>query len=204
MNQALDSLVSSNPMLWQGPSRFEQRGVCLNSGFEALDAILSGGGWPAHSVVEVMVDHWGIGELQLWLPLMARLSQQDQWLTLIAPPYIPYAPALVNAGVRLDRLFIIDATVSTRDIWWSADKTLRAQLNAMTLVWLPKPDPRGIRRLQLAASAGGSLGVLFHRQPCDGSPAPLRLHLSSDDQGLTVKILKARGGWQQSSVTLDI
>ncbi|MDH3693142.1 MAG: hypothetical protein OER96_01040, partial [Gammaproteobacteria bacterium] len=128
------------------------------------------------------------------------------WLTMIAPPYVPYAPALANAGIRLDRLLIIDATVSTQDIWWSADKTLRAQASAIVLIWLPQADPRGIRRLQLAASAGDTLGVLFHCQTCTGSPAPLRLHLSACEQGqgLNIKIIKARGSWQRHSIILNV
>ncbi len=204
MNPSLDDLISSNPLLWQGAARLEQCSENISSGFAALDALLPGGGWPNSTVVENMLHDWGIGELQLWLPLMARLSQQDKWLSIIAPPYVPYAPALINAGVRLNRLLIIDAAASARDIWWSADKTLRAQTSAMVLVWLPQADPRGIRRLQLAASAGDSIGVLFHRQHCTGSPAPLRLHLRAHQRGLNIKIIKARGSWQQQSVILDI
>jgi len=204
MNQSLDALIRSNPLLWQGASRFEPHDESISSGFEELDAVLPDGGWPTGTVIEIMVDNWGIGELQLWLSLMARFSQQDKWLTMIAPPYVPYAPALINAGIQLDRLLIIDAMVNAQDIWWSADKILRAQASAMVLVWLPKPDPRGIRRLQLAASAGNSLGVFFHRQPCTGSPAPLRLQLRACEQGLDIDIIKARGSWQRHTVTLNI
>ena len=53
-----------------------------------------------------------------------------------------------------------------------------------------------MRRLQLAAEAGGSLGILYRPAEAvrEHSPAALRLRLAPTRAGLTVEIHKCRGG----------
>lgn len=161
----------------------------LDTGYPALNDLLPGGGWPRRSVIEVVVPAWGSGELQPLLPLMARLTTADSQVALVAPPFQPYAPALVQAGIDLDRLLVVapDA-VSTerserdrdRDAWWAAEKLLRQGDAALVLLW-----PRGatterakrVRRLQLAADRAGGIGVILGRGPVVDSPVGLRLRV---------------------------
>lgn len=74
------------------------------SGWTELDAVLPGGGWQAGTVVELMPTATGIGELQLLLPALARITSTGRHITLISPPYIPFAPALSQHGLRLERV----------------------------------------------------------------------------------------------------
>ena len=127
-----------------------------------------------------------------WLPL----SRQRQQLAWIAPPYIPYAPALHAAGVDLDYLLIIEHTEAA-DIAWAAEKCLRHAAAAMVLFCLPRADARYIRRLQLAASTGGTTGFLLHCGPGRQTPVPLRLKTCYLEQGLCVEVLKSRFGMEQ-------
>jgi hypothetical protein len=108
----LDALLKQQPLLWKASEHsagYQGAGPAgLDTGFPALNCLLRTGGWPRASLIEIQVDEWGQGELQLLLPVMAALSQQKQQLAWIAPPYIPYAPALHAAGVDLNYLLIIE------------------------------------------------------------------------------------------------
>ena len=59
----------------------------------ALDARLPGGGWPASGLCEVLQAAPGVGELALVWPALARLSQRDRPIVLVAPPS-PACPGL--------------------------------------------------------------------------------------------------------------
>ena len=79
-------------------------GILTASGWPVLDELL-GGGWPRAALAEVLSDaHQG---LSLLLPAMAGLSGDARWITWVAPPYVPYAPALAARGIRVDRLLLI-------------------------------------------------------------------------------------------------
>jgi len=199
MKPSLDTLVQNNALLWRGSSAQPDPGDAVDTGIESLNDFLPTGGWPANSMVELVVEQWGIGELQVLLPLMSRLSQQRQRLVLIAPPYLPYAPALLSAGVELDHLVIIDNRIAPENIWWASEKILRNEGCALVLIWPKKPDYRHIRRLQIAADTGNSLGILLHRGLPTDTPVALRLKLSPCDQGISMQILKSRFGWKRDA-----
>jgi len=72
-----------------------------STGRSELDARLPGGGWPAGSLVEVLLETAGLGEVQLFLPALVecqRGADEVPWLVWIAPPHEPYAPALAQRG----------------------------------------------------------------------------------------------------------
>lgn len=196
---ALDALVNQSPLLWRAGSPQTQQMANqpgLDTGFPALNQLFKTGGWPANNLLEIQVDAWGQGELQVLLPLMARLSQTQQQLAWIAPPYMPYAPALQTAGMDLNYLLIIEQSEAS-DAAWAAEKCLRHAAAAMVLFCLPQVDTRHIRRLQIAADTGGSLGVLLHCGKVRQTPVPLRIKTRYVEQGLCVQILKSRFGLEQ-------
>jgi len=63
------------------------------------------------------------------------------------------------------------------------------------LLWLKGTDDRWLRRLKLAAEAGGALGVLFRpeRHRFESSPATLRLAVTSDEHETRIDLLKVQG-----------
>ena len=81
--------------------------VGIPTGFAALDDKLPGGGWPVGALTEILVPALGIGELRLVMPALARLSHKKRWMAWIAPPHIPYAPALTACGIDLSRTLIV-------------------------------------------------------------------------------------------------
>jgi len=172
----------------------------LPTGFEALDRALSGG-WPAGSLIELLVDDCGVGEFRLLLPALATLGagrrdEPGQWIMLVAPPHIPYAPALERRGMDLSRLLLVHCRREA-DIPWAAEQALRSGACAAVLIWAHLPDQRILRRLQLAAEEGSCWLVLFRpsRFRRRHSPAVLRAELrplSAD--GIRMDIFKNQGG----------
>ena len=204
MSSALHSLLQ-NPAIWRGS---EQARVVLPSiptGFSELDRELPGGGWPRGVASEFLTERNGIGELSLLMPALAQLSQQDGWLMLIAPPWVPYAPALAARGIRVSKV-IVARTAGDKDTLWAAEQSLRAGNCPVVLLWPDAINEQGMRRLQLAAEAGGSFGVVFGEavRAAFSSPAPLRLRLGVRQDRLSVKILKRRGSGLTPTLWLDV
>lgn len=192
MKSELEQLLRSNAMLWRGGEG--ARPAVYPSGHPALDAVLPAGGWPRAALVEMVVPRWGVGELQLWLPLLARLSQAQQYVVWLVPPYVPYAPALIRAGVALEQVRVIPRLESEQAVLWSAERLLRAPACGVVLLWLSRLSAREARRLQLAAAAGQGVGVVFLPRDGGASPAALRLQLVPKRDGMQLRIVKARGG----------
>jgi protein ImuA len=190
--------------IWRG-DRLDAGIKSISSGFAELDALLPGGGWPQGAITEIMIPHQGIGALRLLMPTLARLSQGDRWICWVAPPYIPYAPALVNAGIDLSRVLLIHPRAQ-QDGLWAVEQSLRSGNCAAVLAWPMLDDKAILRRLQLAAETGDALGVLFRPRHFVQRPsvAALRIQLASEiDGSLSVSILKRRGGWAAGPVHLD-
>jgi hypothetical protein len=165
------------------------------SGYPELDAHLPGGGWPIGSIAELMPELAGIGELRLVTPALVALARAGRYIACIAPPLLPYAPALAGAGLPLERVLII-RTHDLKESLWAAEQALRCPLFGAVLGWPASITDRNVRRLQLAAEAGGSLGILYRPPEAarELSPAALRLRLSPLVDGLLVEVQKARGG----------
>ncbi|HET7809609.1 MAG TPA: translesion DNA synthesis-associated protein ImuA [Steroidobacteraceae bacterium] len=194
-NKQLAELLA-HPSVWRGRSRAAVE--TLSTGFAALDAGLPGGGWPRHGLVEILTPQPGVGEFYLLLPALAALSRvaPARWCAWISPPHEPYAPALEAHGVALDRMLV----VKTHLPLWTHEQALRSGACEIALAWLPRASPRAIRRLQLAAEQGRTLGVLYRSQRFAhmASPAMLRVMLDpvtdAGRHGARVRLLKSRGG----------
>jgi cell division inhibitor SulA/protein ImuA len=112
----------------------------------------------------------------------------------LAPPYLPYAPALAAAGVNLEHLAVVSAP-GRRDALWAAEQALRAGCCHALLGWFRKAAYDDLRRLAVAAEASSAWVALFRplAAAAESSPACLRLVLEPDGDALAVKILKRRG-----------
>jgi hypothetical protein len=171
-----------------------------STGCSSLDARLPGGGWPTASLIEVLLDDTGFGEVQLFLPALVESQRQGRtddvpWLVWIAPPHEPYAPALAQQGIELTRLLVVRPSTATEALW-AAEQALGSGVCAAVLLWLKGTDDRWLRRLKLAAEAGGALGVLFRpeRHRFESSPASLRLLLTQRGHETHLDLLKVQGG----------
>src|SRR5467141_1279810 len=180
-----------HPAIWRGRSAAHQRG--LPTGFAALDAYLPGYGWPRTGLIEILVSRFGSGELYLLLPALAALTRAAaaRWCVWVAPPLMPFAPALVSQGIVLDRVAVVGGA---RPLW-ALEQALGSGACDVGLAWARQPRAREIRRLQLAAERGRTLGVLFRprRAAREATAAVLRLSLEPITAGVRITLLKGRG-----------
>jgi len=203
MNPAL-AAVLSNPAIWRGGDCAPEP-AALPSGFPALDAMLPGRGWPGSALTEIVLEREGIGELRLTLPALAWLQARGRDVAWIAPPHVPYAPALIAAGLDLARLLIVRCR-SPADQLWAFDQALRAPECGAAFAWLGPHDDRPMRRLAVAAREGRTWGVLWRRpgQHAIASTASLRLSLAPREGRLAVRVLKRRGGDLAQPAIIDV
>ncbi|MBS3959303.1 MAG: translesion DNA synthesis-associated protein ImuA [Xanthomonadaceae bacterium] len=161
------------------------------TGHADLDAALPGGGWPPASLLELLLPMDGVGELRLLLPTLVRLARQGRSLLMVAPPYLPYAPALAAAGLDLARLRVVRA--EGRDALWAAEQGLRSGACGVVLCWPQAVDDRALRRLSVAAEQGDALGFAFRPLRALQQPSPAALRMEVMPGGL-VRLHKCRGG----------
>ena len=182
-----------HPAIWRGRSSAAYP-PGLPSGFAALDAFLPGQGWPRAGLIEILVARFGSGELYLLSPALAALTRAPsaRWCVWVAPPLMPFAPSLVAQGIALDRV----AVVSGARPLWALEQTLGSGACDAVLAWARQPKAREIRRLQLAAERGKTLGVLFRPQRAanESSAAVLRIGVEPKPGGARITLLKSRGG----------
>jgi hypothetical protein len=187
------SALLDRPDIWRGDSLNRAAGASVvPSGFQELDTGLPGGGWPAGALTEILPAHEGIGELRLLGPALA--SRRGSRLAWIAPPHLPYAPALAAAGIDIAKLVII-RTASHRETLWAAEQALASNACGAVLAWLQNAKYAELRRLQIAAGGGRAPAFLF-RPPeaaSESSPAALRIALGTSRGGLAVEVFKRRG-----------
>ena len=182
-----------NGMLWRGRGGRQREQAVLPSGWPELDDCL-GGGWPRAALVELLSPrHQG---LSLLLPVLAKLSREKRWLAWIAPPHLPFAPALAASGIDLGKLLLAHRLDHEQQLW-AAEQALKSAACAAVLLWPERLQGAQIRRLQLAAEQGDCLGVLFRSldDARQDSPAALRLRVNPGTAGLELNVLKRRGGW---------
>ncbi|KUJ84154.1 MULTISPECIES: translesion DNA synthesis-associated protein ImuA [Microbulbifer] len=183
--------------IWQAANEQQRSRNGIATGYPGLDALLAGHGWPRSATTELLVDQSGIGELSLLLPALAEMTQREQMVVLVNPPFIPYAPALAAAGVRLEKLLILHPR-GQRDQLWAMEQALQSGCCGALLSWQSGPPPadKDLRRLQIAAREGNGMHFHFRPSSCAASPSPaaLRLQLKSNGEQLALQLLKQLGG----------
>lgn len=190
MSAILQPLIE-NGRLWRGRGTAPRRDA-LPTGFAALDRVLPGGGWPRAALNEILFPADGVGELRLLLPVLATLSREAHPVVLVAPPYLPFPAAWSAAGVDLRFLQIVQA--SDHDALWAAEQCLRSAACAAVLCWPRQADTATLRRLQLAAETGQTIGFMLRpaQVATQASMAALRIGIETGPSRL--RILKCRGG----------
>lgn len=219
--QSLDCAALQLDGVWRGADwHAAQRQQIWPSGHAALDAELPGGGWPGNALVQIQQPPHTHAEWTLLLPALARqASLQAGQLVLVAPPHLPFAPALQAVGIAPQRLCCVqapsrsssNAARSAQDLAWACEQALHCRDVLAVLAWLPELSVPAQRRLQLAAASQGRPLWLWQglMQEQHSSPAALRLRLQRPGQadaahGLQIHILKRRGPVLDKPVQLSL
>ena len=204
-----------------------QKPTGLPTGFDQLDRLLPDQGWPRAGLTEVLADAVGIGELRLLAPGLARLSREEpRWIAWINPPFLPYAPALAEAGIEVGKVLLVRTDSFDRpsarppsiasEALWAVEQALQSGACSAVLAWLDERRLRlpDLRRLQLRTRQGRAWGVLFRPQRASLAPSAAELRLSlraTPEEGgvgaarrLLVSIIKRRGGWAIADLPLEL
>lgn len=205
MQASLEQILETK-QVWQGSQEgYMDAQQSYSSGYQQLDLELPNAGWPKGALTEILTDQQGIGELRLLLPLLADQTRQGRWVAFIGAPYIPYAPSLAAYGVDLSRLLLVHPRAD-RDCLWATEQALRMGTCSTVISWPGQLEDRWLRRLQLAAEEGDTVGVLMRpaKYSTQPSPAAVRLNVSKNQhEDLSVHIIKRRHAWPRDAFPLS-
>ncbi|HET7401333.1 MAG TPA: translesion DNA synthesis-associated protein ImuA [Usitatibacter sp.] len=186
------------PGIWRGGELGQVHHRVHATGHAALDAELPGGGWPSGTLSEVLHAEVGIGEVSFLAGALARASEGGRLVAWIHAPHLPYAPALRELGLPLERCLVV-RPAHREDALWAAEQALRSGACGAVLLWLGESqrgeDYASLRRLQMAAEAGRAMAVLYRPSAAEklSTPAHLRVSLARGDGVLRIRIPKRRG-----------
>src|SRR5687767_12129281 len=112
-----------HPSLWLASQLAHATTRCVDTGRPVLSGQLPGGGWPAGTLIDLLLQQPGIGELRLLRPALLTVAKRR--IVLLQPPHPPQALALAALGLAPSQLLWIRATRST-DALWAAEQVLRS------------------------------------------------------------------------------
>lgn len=177
----------------------------------AIDAVLPGGGLARGALHEVFAADAGAATGFAAL-LAGRAGGPVLW---VAPAMAekPYPPGLAAFG--LDSADLLVAQALPADLLWTVEEALRCPALAAVIFLGAAPGLAAARRLQLAAEAGGTLGLLLRPDAALPPPGPAHTRwrvAALPGQGPVhalgpsrwrLQLLRARGGHPASwSVTV--
>ena len=199
--------LAQMPGVWRGGELENVVHAVVATGHAALDRELPGGGWPSGTLSEVLHDGVGIGEVSFLSAALARASAGERMIGWINPPYLPYAPAVAQSGMPLERCLVV-RPANREDALWAAEQALRSGTCGALLFWLGAEkgnEYAALRRLQMAAAEGRTLAVFFRSSAAErlSTPAHLRVVLAREAGLLTLRIPKRRGPPLDSPIVLE-
>jgi hypothetical protein len=141
----------------------------LSTGSPALDGLLPGGGLRRGSLVEYLTPGAGSGTRTLALCAAREACEGGRALVVVDRCRTFYPPAAIAWGFDLASLLILQPADDAGELW-AIDQALRC--SGVGAVYAPcgALDVRDFRRLQLAAEAGGTLGILLRPHRLRGQP----------------------------------
>lgn len=190
---AIQAGVFAMRNVWRASELAVSRDTTRSTGHPALDAELPSRGWPRSSLVELLVQQHGIGEMQLLKVALAELSA-SQRIALIQPPFLPHSMAC-RAWHLNERSVYWLRPGSSADALWSAEQVLKSGACGAVVLWQANVRPESLRRLNLAAQSADTWLWLIRplAAAVDPSPSPLRLTLRPSFGGVSVEIIKRKG-----------
>jgi protein ImuA len=215
----------------------------ISSGLAPLDAVLPGGGLPGAALAELLFRAPGTGVLSLALHLAVQAlewaprADNREPTSGVSHPHQRasrcifvidswgdfHAAAAAQAGLDPQQLIVLRLG-RPREALWALEQALRCAAVAAVIASFRGLDDRDVRRLQLAAERGGTLGlvllpfsapartfaaarILVERSPAaPESGAGLRGGaVAGDPLGLLrLTVLKVRDGFPSAPLTVDL
>lgn len=140
----------------------------VTSGSRSLDSLVGEGGLRRGSLVEWLGEP-GSGATALASVAAREACRSGGYVVVIDPARRFYPPAAAGLGIRLDQLIVVRPE-SEKDYHWAVCQALGCRGVSAVLCWPQKLDSQSLRRWQLAAETGGSLGLLVRPTRVRGQP----------------------------------
>jgi protein ImuA len=192
----------------------------FSAGSPSIDQLLPHGGLRRGTVVQ-WVGESGGGAWSLAMIAAAGIAKSEMSggkpLVVFDLNQEFYPPAAVALGVPADRMMVIHkrAHHTRSDMIWAIDQALRCE--AISAVWCELGswvNDRDARRLQLAAEAGGTVGLFVRPEEVRRRPsfADVSWHVSpyrdatdsSSRRRLRVEVDRCRGGAEGAVAMVDL
>ena len=192
--------------IWRGHSQVFIRDTGVTTGYAPLDQALKDKGWPQGGLIELCSPNY---DCDWWLlhPGLIKSTEDGSYMVLVAPPYVPYAPALRQIGIPLEQLLVVTPNS-------------KADLIACMVEFGQSPACRGLlawqqgfnlsytelRKIHLACSEQAGLYALFRHQRHirESSPASLRLSLTLMPDNLQIQIFKQKGKLYSQTINIPL
>lgn len=155
-------------------------GGVVSTGCPEFDRLLARDGLEQGTLVE-WIGHTGSGAATLALVAARAACSDQQTLVVIDEQKDFYPPAAQALGIDLRRTVVVQPA-SARDRDWSLVQSLRSPGVAAVLCWPDRIHQRMLRRLQLAAEQGGTLGLLVRPPSALAEPSWAKVRLVVEGQ----------------------
>lgn len=194
--------LKSQHLVWQANvTKADSHPFLNSSGFPKLDTLL-GGGFPPHGVVE-MESVGSIGELRLLAPYL-KSSLTRGVTAFIQPPALMNSLFLHSIGLDINQVWVVTPE-HPRDALWAAEQCLKSGACTNVLLWQEELEIHQVKRLQVASEQGAC--PLFMLKPSMTNrlslPVSLSLKVQGHEQGVSVEVLKRKGGWSKGQVEIS-
>ena len=178
-----------------------------STGVAAVDRLLAQGGLRPGTLCEWLSDRAGSGGFTLAYLAARSAAQSGKQIVISDAAQKVYAAAL--AGIAPTQLVILRPS-NAADELWAIDQSLRC--SGVAAVWanLAQIRQHDFRRLQLAAEAGGTLGLLCRPDRVRGQPSWSDVQFVVTPQPalkhrrLKIEVARLRGGMGGASVTIEM
>jgi protein ImuA len=134
-----------------------------------IDTALPGGGLARGAIHEILVVDSGCSTAFCGY-LLSRAGGLACWIMPPRATDIPWPAGLLAQGLDPACLILVEA--AGQDALWAAEQALRSPALAAVAAVLPPLDLAAARRLQLAAEAGGTLGLILRPDTAHPGEAP--------------------------------
>jgi len=167
-------------------------------------------GLAAGSLVELLPGVPGAGAWTLALLLASYACGERKTLLIADPERCFYPPAARKFGLDASRIVIVRPRTA-RDALHALGQALRCSAIGTAIGEFERLQDRDVRRLQLAAESGGTVGVLLRPVSALGAPSfasvRLLMHPLPSARGrrcVRIEVLRCQGGREGKSLCVEI
>lgn len=202
--EALSALLRRQDV-WRGHSQKFVNHESVDSGSETLNQVLVHKGWPRACLIECLQANYAATWF-VFSSVFKHMSKQGL-VALLNPPAEPYALSLLQQGIDLDALLIVQ-TSNKADFIASFIELAKSPACVTLMAWQPQQalSYTELRKCQLASLESSGLAFLHRHEIAlkQSSPATLRIRFSVQTTQLILEIVKQRGALAGSVVKLSL